>query len=355
MKLFHSSVEGTQHGLKGLVVFILVCLLLAIHSAAGVSILNYNISGIGDPNSESREALQRIVDYFDPDIIIFQEGKGLTNLLDFFVDNNDYEAFYSSADGAGNRRVIMAKESTYDIIDSSVREYSLGEGSLRTLFAATIDIPGPKDLEVFTAHWHASSAAVRDNESAASVAIIQDYRENHPYSLYIYTGDLNDEDTSYRITNLLDPNVGLNLFTPVDLNNDSNATINSDPNKGTYISRRIDYILPSETALWFYINGKVLNTWTYTPETIPAGLTLSDTIDASDHLPVYMNLTAPGDMDNDNDVDFIDYAIFAPHWFEQDCNYPTWCEGTDLDYSGRVDFNDLAIFTESWLWPNSGG
>ncbi len=59
------------------------------------------------------------------------------------------------------------------------------------------------------------------------------------------------------------------------------------------------------------------------------------------------------DFDGDVDVDFVDYAIFTSHWSEQDCNYPAWCEGTDLDYSGSVDFNDLAIFTEHWLWPES--
>jgi len=61
------------------------------------------------------------------------------------------------------------------------------------------------------------------------------------------------------------------------------------------------------------------------------------------------------DFDGDVDVDFVDYAVFVSHWFEQDCNYPAWCEGTDLDYSGSIDFNDLAIFTEHWLWPNLEG
>ncbi len=59
------------------------------------------------------------------------------------------------------------------------------------------------------------------------------------------------------------------------------------------------------------------------------------------------------DFDDSNDVDLIDYAIFASHWFEQDCNYPAWCEGTDLDYGGSVGFNDLAIFAEHWLWSES--
>ena len=56
------------------------------------------------------------------------------------------------------------------------------------------------------------------------------------------------------------------------------------------------------------------------------------------------------DFDSDGDVDFVDYAVFASHWMNQDCNYPDWCGGSDLDYSGVVDFNDLAIFTDNWLW-----
>ncbi|GAJ16152.1 unnamed protein product, partial [marine sediment metagenome] len=56
------------------------------------------------------------------------------------------------------------------------------------------------------------------------------------------------------------------------------------------------------------------------------------------------------DFDGDNHVDFADYAVFASHWMDVDCNYPSWCEGTDLDYSHKVDFNDLDIFVDSWLW-----
>jgi hypothetical protein len=56
------------------------------------------------------------------------------------------------------------------------------------------------------------------------------------------------------------------------------------------------------------------------------------------------------DFDNDGDVDFADYAIFANHWSEEDCNYPSWCEGTDLDFNSSVDFIDLYIFAENWLW-----
>lgn len=298
-------------------IFILIFLLLAVPCAADVCILNYNVNGIGAPGTESREALQRIVDYLDPDIIIFQEAKGTENPEDFLASNRDYEGFYSGYDEAWNRQMVMSK---YDIIDSSIREYPLGEGSLRTLFATTIDLPGPRDLEIFTAHWHASNASIRNNESLESLAIIRAYREKNPSSIYIYAGDLNDEDSSYHITNLLDPNTGLNLLTPVDLNNGSKATINSNLGRETYLSRRIDYVMLSDALVPLYTSGRILNTWTYKSENIPAGLMLTDTINASDHLPVCMCFgmtgSIPGDMDRDNDVDFVDFALFAAHWLE---------------------------------------
>lgn len=317
--------------------------------ATDISVLNYNVQGIEEAGTDGREALQRIVDYFDPDVITFQEAKGTACPNDFLVYNSDYEGFYSkSEDGAHNRQMIMSK---YDIIDDSVREYNLGEGSLRTLFAATIDLPGPKELEVFTAHWNYEVASIRDNESAESVAIIQAYREEHPYSLYIYTGDFNDEDTSYRITNLVDPNVGLRLFTPVDLNNDNIATINSDPNVGTYLGKRIDYILPCDGIEPFVVSGRILNTWTFTPETIPAELELTDTIDASDHLPLYMYFCVPepGNIDGDDDVDLADAARLAAHWLKEDCEADSWCDGADINRDGEVGTADLAALTFHWL------
>jgi hypothetical protein len=58
----------------------------------------------------------------------------------------------------------------------------------------------------------------------------------------------------------------------------------------------------------------------------------------------------PADFDDDGDVDWVDLAKLGLYWLTEDCNYPDWCEGTDLNYNGRVDFNDFAIFAENWLW-----
>jgi len=56
------------------------------------------------------------------------------------------------------------------------------------------------------------------------------------------------------------------------------------------------------------------------------------------------------DFDSDGDVDMNDLATLSSHWLRQDCNYPDWCEGTDLNYNRFVDFIDFALFGKNWLW-----
>jgi len=58
------------------------------------------------------------------------------------------------------------------------------------------------------------------------------------------------------------------------------------------------------------------------------------------------------DLDDDCDVDFADFSLFAQHWLEGECNELDWCGGADLtkDYpNGIVDTFDLQKFAQSWL------
>jgi hypothetical protein len=54
------------------------------------------------------------------------------------------------------------------------------------------------------------------------------------------------------------------------------------------------------------------------------------------------------DFNQDNFVDFLDFAILANYWLDT-CSGPDWCESSDLDQNGVVNFNDLRIFAEYWL------
>ena len=55
------------------------------------------------------------------------------------------------------------------------------------------------------------------------------------------------------------------------------------------------------------------------------------------------------DLDDDCDVDMLDYSAFAQHWQETGCDTTDWCGGADLTRNGQVDMYDLADFVEEWL------
>lgn len=56
----------------------------------------------------------------------------------------------------------------------------------------------------------------------------------------------------------------------------------------------------------------------------------------------------PGDLDFDNDVDFVDYSLFAIHWLESDCG-PCQCDRADFTRDGVVDYYDLKELCDNWL------
>jgi len=58
------------------------------------------------------------------------------------------------------------------------------------------------------------------------------------------------------------------------------------------------------------------------------------------------------DLDEDCDVDFLDFSLFAQHWLEEGCTEPDWCGGADLtkdEPNGIVNILDLKVFSEHWL------
>jgi len=59
------------------------------------------------------------------------------------------------------------------------------------------------------------------------------------------------------------------------------------------------------------------------------------------------------DLNFDEKVNFVDFAIFASQWNATDRNNPNWCDVADLKRDGIVDYDDLALFIDYWLWPGS--
>ena len=57
-----------------------------------------------------------------------------------------------------------------------------------------------------------------------------------------------------------------------------------------------------------------------------------------------------GDLNNNCNVNFIDFALFALGWLETDCEVSNnWCDGADFTRDGQVEWADLRQFVEWWL------
>jgi len=67
----------------------------------------------------------------------------------------------------------------------------------------------------------------------------------------------------------------------------------------------------------------------------------------------WINDTLPGvllgDLNGDDHVDAVDFAVFALHWRRTDCREPDWCLGADSEPDGDLDALDLAGFAGHWL------
>ncbi|HUW19467.1 MAG TPA: S8 family serine peptidase [Sedimentisphaerales bacterium] len=60
------------------------------------------------------------------------------------------------------------------------------------------------------------------------------------------------------------------------------------------------------------------------------------------------------DLDDDCDVDFLDFNMLGSYWGSLDCSgQNNWCEGADFEPDGDVDWNDLAELAGEWLQGTS--
>lgn len=76
--------------------------------------------------------------------------------------------------------------------------------------------------------------------------------------------------------------------------------------------------------------------------------------DGYTNLEEYLNwlcsTAARADLDDNFGVDLVDFAMFAAHWPESNCDKQNnWCGGADLTRDGEVKLDDLLEFVENWL------
>ncbi|MHC4499246.1 MAG: S8 family serine peptidase, partial [Planctomycetota bacterium] len=104
----------------------------------------------------------------------------------------------------------------------------------------------------------------------------------------------------------------------------------------------------------FFVDGSICVSWLELAATsgvagLSKGRGLPPVFFKESSLGGYLPCCPWGDFSRDYYVNFMDFAVLAMHWLDEDCGIPYWCELTDLDFSGATDGVDLEIFVDNWL------
>lgn len=291
----------------------------AASTVPAFSILTYNVKGNNATNWSTNmtqvQAIGRVLQYLQPDIITFNEIPyqytwQMTNFVAAYLPGY-YLATNSGTDGF-IRSVIASR---YEIAWShkwldgaSLSQFGYTGNFTRDLFQAGIRVPGmPVPLNVFTTHLKATTSSPQADASkrAAEAAAISNFFVNvylpgtnglHPYLL---TGDLNEDverpddsryTTGFPLQKLVSPPVGLCLTTPLNPVTKSSLTLSI---QGT-LNVRFDYVLPDSLLFSNVISSQVFRSDVLTNPP-PPNLAGNDSRTASDHLPVLMVFANPYD------------------------------------------------------------
>jgi PKD repeat protein/endonuclease/exonuclease/phosphatase family metal-dependent hydrolase len=293
------------------VAIICFCWLPALR-AQSVRVMQWNVlKGVGREanitNAQAR-ALARIVNYNQPDVIVFNEvdAQGLsaaqneaaiiawvTNYVPY-LGTQPGVTFYVKASSMSDGFNRNSAVSRYPI--SAATTYNDG---LRGLHSLRLQLAGTNVLQVFHAHFKCCNAdsdcATRQSNAVFSSGVIRSWAATNP-SPYIFAGDWNEDESNpqcvlsstYRPITMVRTNGNLVEFIPTALNGDKDTISSSSP------TRRFDYCLAGSNRL-SAVSGHVFNSavWGSQYTSVNPSNSSSDSVTASDHLCVIVNYSLP--------------------------------------------------------------
>ena len=315
-------------------IFTAVAVLLALAPTLAaqtiVRVLTYNIHrdvGGNNSNTGSQPQLAKVVNYLKPDIWTINElgGNDATfsattahNALVSFIhdqltifganaqENTNYFIYISTIDDSYTTVAIVSRypfASTHTYSDAGN-----GFSALRGLALASVQVPGPTRLDIFTAHLKALSttndAEKRQTETDVDRNNIMSWIGVNGADAIAVTGDWNETEDAGETTNWSNHSIGDILPNPNEpyqpittmrsagLTDPSPASIagNHDTIDSTTPDARFDYAMYAKLA---FLNGEVFDTKQYTAAQLAAlnaangtNFVASDSANASDHLPV---------------------------------------------------------------------
>ena len=309
--------------------YIILTILVSILDASTVRIMTYNILNYQDENSrEDDYAL--IIDFIQPDLIVAQEIIGETGYSHFRSDvldvigPNSWASAPFTNQTAQQDIALYYKDDTFTFISTSVVYTAQSSGTRDVIQWVMLHNLSGIEFNVYGVHLKASSGTSNANQRLQETTILRDHLNELDANFFIVAGDFNiysnnssSEPAFDMLTGASDDNAG-RLFDPIDRighwhNNSSYSDVHTQsPRTSSFggganggMDDRFDWLFVSqsildETSSMYYVDGTYWafgNDGNHFNDAINDGnnnsvsAEMADALhDASDHLPVYMDV-----------------------------------------------------------------
>ena len=309
--------------------YLVLIILVGLLDASTVRIMTYNILNYQDENSrEDDYAL--IIDFTQPDLIVAQEIIGQTGFSHFqsdvldVVDPNGWSSAPFTNQTAQQDIALYYKHDIFTFVSTSVVYTAQSSGTRDVIQWIMVHNLSGLEFNIYGVHLKASSGSSNANQRLQETTILRNHLNELAANSFIVAGDFNiysnnssSEPAFDMLTGASDNNNG-RLFDPIDRighwhNNSSYSDVHTQsPRTSSFggganggMDDRFDWLFVSqsildETSSMYYVDGTYCafgNDGNHFNDAINDGTNnsvsaeMADALhDASDHLPVYMDV-----------------------------------------------------------------
>ena len=296
------------------------------------NILNYQGTSSGDNSRE--DDLRTVIEYTEPDIIMAEEVNGDTG-FDHFLDDvlnfNEadlYEGAFVDQSSTDIDIALFFKPDIFDVTSVTTIDITSNYGHRDALECVITHLATGEEFRLYGVHLKAGTGNEDESDREQEAENLRDYLNGFDYDAHFFVlGDFNfynsDEGGFQRLTESQTENNG-QLFDPIDEigywhNNYAFAEVHTQsPRGGNYggMDDRFDFILASNSVLVYsslnyveesYVSvGNDGNHYNQainygSNDAVPASVA-DALVDASDHLPVYLEMEFISDVGADENI-----------------------------------------------------
>tara|TARA_B100000214_G_scaffold375433_1_gene361757 strand:+ start:558 stop:2297 length:1740 start_codon:yes stop_codon:yes gene_type:complete len=310
--------------------FLLIIMFFCSLQASTVRVMTYNVLNFSDENDREDDFID-IIEYIDPDIIIVQELIGQTGYLKFktdvldIIEPDSWSGAPFTNQTAQQDIALYYKNNIFDIIGTNVI-YSAQSSGTRDVIEWSLEHgQSGVSFNVYGVHLKASSGNSNAQERLEEATILREYLNGFQEGTYfivggdfnIYSNNPSSEPAFEMLTGTSEDNDG-QLFDPINRighwhNNSSYADVHTQsPRTSSFgggatggMDDRFDWLFVSQRLLdqsssmyyvdntyWAFGNdGNHFNDAINDGNNSSISNELANSLhDASDHLPVYMDV-----------------------------------------------------------------